>query len=238
VYRAAVLGASYEMGAGVAGHLVYENLVEDRLNATLAGERFERFELLNFSVGGYGLMQKVGLCQHRVFDFEPDAVFYMSHSNEIVQSIKHFATVVGRGAEIPEELKRMFHEADLVRSPVEQNIFRFYRFYRPFLEWGYRYIAEESRRHGALPVWIFVPLNYEEREQRKDSTIMPEERAAVARRLGFVTLSLEGVYGLEPVEDIVLNDWDGHPNHRGHRLLANKLYEVIYENRKRLGMVE
>ncbi len=229
-YRIALLGASYEMGVGVAGHRTFENLVENRLNQHHRSDTISNYEILNFSVGGYGVIQKVGLCMYKIFGFEPDAVFYMSHSNEILQSVKHFPTLLGRRTKMPRPLLGFIKQAHIQKGTKNENLRRFHPYARPFLRWGYRYVVTSSRRYNALPVWISVPLNYELRESNRLTYVPPKVRAEIARRQGFITMSLAGAYRNEPKDEITLSDWDGHPNLRGHRLLADKLYEMIIKN--------
>jgi hypothetical protein len=53
-FRIAAVGDSYTMGTGVAIGDAYHSLVEDRLNRSSGGGRFE---VINFGVGGYQLDQ-------------------------------------------------------------------------------------------------------------------------------------------------------------------------------------
>ena len=47
------------MGPGVGADQTFEALVEARLNQEHAGGKFQRYEILNFSVSGYGPIQNL-----------------------------------------------------------------------------------------------------------------------------------------------------------------------------------
>ena len=76
-YRIALLGDSQGMGGGSEDGLTFENVAEDRLNAE-AGAPGVRYEILNFSIAGYGPAARLWLLERRVWGFEPDARHHWS----------------------------------------------------------------------------------------------------------------------------------------------------------------
>ena len=70
-YRIAVLGASHPMGTGVEDDQVFDNIAEDRLTRARPDSAYARYELLNFSVGGFGPIQMLADYDRRVKDFGP-----------------------------------------------------------------------------------------------------------------------------------------------------------------------
>ena len=96
-YRIALLGTSYIMGSGVEDDEKVDVLVEEKLNAR--GDDLE-YEILNFAVGGYGLLQQVDVVKKRVFDFKPDALFYVVQPSEIERSYLRLFQPIKKGAEI------------------------------------------------------------------------------------------------------------------------------------------
>ena len=57
--RIALLGPSHVVGNGVAGGAPFQTLVEDRLNREFTHSRYRRFEILNFAVDGYTMVQQL-----------------------------------------------------------------------------------------------------------------------------------------------------------------------------------
>ena len=224
VYRAALLGASYEMGAGVPDGTNFEALVEADLNAEYAGQGYMGYEILNFAVGGYSVHQQAVLLEEKVVDFAPDALFYTSHSGEVGRALQVFMNLVQDGISLPPFLQELQQRTGLT---ADMSIAEARRRLTPevgeeILQWSYARIIETCREQGILPVWIFVP--------RTDGIRYGETEAylrAFAEEAGFLTLSLDGAYGDVDRETIQLVPWDQHPNEYGHRLLADRLYSVL-----------
>ena len=74
-YRIALLGPSHVMGAGVADGETFADFLEERLNRSAAPETNIRYEVLNFGVAGYSLLQQLAMLEERAVMFQPDAVF-------------------------------------------------------------------------------------------------------------------------------------------------------------------
>ena len=76
VTRIAVIGSSFSMGSGLAIEEVFHSVLENRLNHE-AGEN--RYEVINFSVGGYNFDMMLGTLRYRALRYEPDlAVFVLT----------------------------------------------------------------------------------------------------------------------------------------------------------------
>jgi len=69
-YRITLLGASFDMGAGVSNVQTYAYLLEQRLNNTLS----QHFEIQNHAVGGYKALQIEGAFWQNVEKFKPDLI--------------------------------------------------------------------------------------------------------------------------------------------------------------------
>ena len=59
-----------------------EALLEDTLNRAATTPSHRRFEILNFSVGAYGVLNNVAVVDKKVFQFSPNAVLLVVHSLE------------------------------------------------------------------------------------------------------------------------------------------------------------
>jgi hypothetical protein len=223
VYRIAVLGASHAMGAGVSDAETFENLLEDRLNAEAGTPGTTRYEILNFAVAGYTPLQQVATIDDRVWRFQPDAIFYVAHACDHVDALRRLGEMVVEGVDLRyDELRSVVERAGVNRKTKPAvGMARLEPFGGELIAWAYGRIGEESRRHGAQPVWIFLP-----RVQRES----PEETAmlaAHARTAGFRILDLSDTYDGRDLESLYIAEWDRHPTAPGHRLIADRLLGAL-----------
>ena len=224
--RIALLGSSYEMGSGVSDDEVFEALVEKWLNDSLqkAGSP-ARVEILNFGVGAYHVFQHAWLSDSVIYAFEPDIVMYVAHSHELRRMSGVLARMIQNGVDLHyPEIKSASEKAGVKQSMSRNEILNRFRPYRPqLLAWGYRYIAERAQEHGAVPAWIYLPTVGEEPPKNELSKLNS------VTRFGWTIFSLEGVYGNVPQESLQISRSDNHPNAEGHRLIAKKLYERLWD---------
>ena len=54
-----------------------------------------------------------------------------------------------------------------------------------------------------------------------------EETLRTARAAGFIVIDLSDVFTGQDLEAIRVAEWDDHPNEKGHRLIADRLYEAV-----------
>lgn len=227
-YRIALLGGSYEMGAGVNNNEIYENLTENRLNKNNTDSIIKAYEILNFSLGGYHLIQQVELCNTTVFKFKPDALIYVSHSGEARRLLGFFASNIQNGT----DLKYTFLKKIKSLSGVKQTMSkieiqdRLKPYIYSIIQWCYSEIAKSCHQNHTIPVWAFLPatadvLDNEEYQKIKD----------YALKLGFVTMDLRGVYGNIDKTKIYVSEWDTHPNAEGQRMIFEKFYSEFIKNK-------
>ena len=80
-FRAAVIGDSFTMPAGVEIEDAFHSRIEDELNRRSPATRFE---FLNFAVDGYQLPQYLSVMQHKVPQFHPDLILLGFCPNDYV----------------------------------------------------------------------------------------------------------------------------------------------------------
>jgi hypothetical protein len=202
----------------VNGEDVFEAVLERRLNAE-GGE--ERWEILNFAVGGYTLTDQVALCRHRIFDFEPDTVIYVAHTGTKERELDRLAEYFADGAAEGSDVLRDFRGAVLVNPdlPVAEIRRQLRGDWSALVDWGYREIVAACRSCGAEPVHVFLP-------KIRQMELEPADRELIeaAERAGFRSIVLESVYGNWDGAAIQVAPWDFHPNALGHRLIAEALF--------------
>jgi len=235
-YRIALLGKSYEMGGGAKDGETFEAVAEARLNAELAGKPYDRYEILNFAVGGYTLLDLVIVTREKVFDFEPDAVFYTAHSVEERILFNRLSRVIMEGKPLPPDLEALVKEAGVETGMSQAEARRMLAPYSDALiAWGYRAIVEACRERGVLPVWVFVPRTDDEGEAYQAER---ERLRRLAEEAGFVLLDLDGAYGDVDRRVIQLAPWDKHANAEGQKMLGDRLFEEIRRHASELGLAE
>ena len=222
-YRLALLGASHTKGTGVEDLETYENLTEDRLNAE--APTGVRYEILNFSVGGYGPLSRLATLRSKVLAFHPDAVIL-----EGVDDFTWVANEVSKAAQegyaipFPEvvEIARQAGVEPGVSRIVAESRIRPHA--RELVRWVYREFARTCREAGALPLVAILPRP----EKIEGEVELMAEEVAIAREAGFTVLPMEGVYGGVPdVQALWIRPFDRHPNAVGHRMVSDRLTENL-----------
>ena len=240
VYRVALLGASYEMGHAVEQDSVFKFVAEEILNEELAGDDAPKIEILNFAVTGYGIIQFVEQAREFIWEFDPDVVFVAAHTADLWRSSGFIARAVRNEVPLPPELQEIATAAglrpDMTVAELQRKLHRKRliggdSYAHDLYEWGYQEIAKICRERGVTPVWLFVPRS--ESAQRAGDKSDQQEMAQAA---GFHILDLDGTFDkVEDLEKIQVAPWDTHPNEEGHRMLGQRLAEVMLENRAKLG---
>lgn len=225
--RIALMGGSIEMGVGVDTKNTYENLAENWINTSgLFGEDV-KVEILNYGISGNHLFQNVAMFEQKAIPAKPDVLLYAAHANEthrILYNIyKAYAT--GRDLRYPylkdlmkqNGLKRAMRETEFMATlqPMGDSIAR----------QGYRILHEMATTAGALPVWMYVPT-LEDNEIPGEA----ERLEAEARSLGYHTFRMDKAFRGHDPGQLMLAEWDTHPNNLGHELLAREWVRKWKEN--------
>jgi D-alanyl-lipoteichoic acid acyltransferase DltB (MBOAT superfamily) len=225
-YRIALIGASFAMGQGVHDHEVFEQVVEERLNAELGAASPERYEILNFSVPNYAPVQQLLMLEQKIFDFGPSAVFIIGHPYDTQNSPRHIARKYLDGVAMPYPFLDSIIAAAGLRQDMSldemTNRLREAPYKHDILRWSLARIAEACRDRGIQPVWVFVST---------PEVAIPQEEIEVLIRLageaGFTVIDISDAYGGRAEDELRLTTWDAHPNALAHRLIADRLHHAL-----------
>lgn len=217
--RVAVVGSSVVMGYGVGDDEAFPLLLEDRLNAR-RGPGDPRYEFLNFGTGRSYVIQRHVLFDRKVLAFEPDALYYVAHQDELLGPVPHLAKLVANGRELPYPcLKEVVRQAGITPQTSEKmaQVLLQPRA-KALVGCVYRDLVEECRRRGILPVWIYLPM-----PGVVDAPAQSSELVGLAEEAGFFVVNLSHwADGYRPAE-LKLNEADHHANALGHRVIAERL---------------
>ena len=225
--RMALLGASYEQGAGVANNQTFEAVLEDSLNAQVAGKPYDAVEILNFAIGGFSPVQNVTVASEKMVAFGLDVVMYAMYSTEERRMLMQMENIVQQGRELPYPFMTDLIEQVGAKPEMEKEEIRALLdpHKEEVLAWSFEQIAQTSRENGITPVALMMPTT---REIKKG--IEPEWKEKLMKMTeaaGFINIDMEGAYGEMEELDVALAVYDQHPNVLGHRLLARRLSEEI-----------
>jgi hypothetical protein len=229
-YRILLLGSSHEQGTGVKDDQTYENLVEDSLNRQLPDSRFSRYEILNLSVGGYSVLQRLLRLEQEGFEYQPDAAVLCTAAVDQQFLVDHLRKTLTLGVVPPggyrELLEDIARKAGVHRRMPNAMIDRrLLRYVTEINEWTFRRFAQQCAQHGVRPLVIYrpAPVDFEGLERTGRSEVV---RLAGAAGLEVVDLSPAFDSVADPAK-LILAEWDHHTNELGHRLLADKLYGAL-----------
>src|SRR5262249_37040064 len=129
------------------------------LNKELAGQPWAHYEIMDFGVNGYSPICQLGVLDQKVFDFNPDAVYFVAHPNDAFWAMQRFGKSYRMGTPPPYDfLKQLAEKAGITdKTPEMQAQTKLNPYWPEMLQWTYQQIADRARAHNAQPVLIFLP---------------------------------------------------------------------------------
>jgi hypothetical protein len=251
-WRAAMLGPSHVMGAGVADGETFEARLEERMNGERPTARYARYEILNFGVPMYSLLQQALMLEDRALQFRPDVVIATLYQHVDRTAVEHLATALQRGVPIADDSVRALlarvgigpvqapNKTDGVpvpgrllrralgtlgvrtRVPWSEQHVMLQRHAAEINAYALRRIARDAHAAGATPVLLML-------DQPEPEAAWPDVGPLVdeARRAGFLMLDLRDVYDGHDLATLRVFEWDGHPNSAATRLIADRLFDEL-----------
>lgn len=233
-YRIALLGASVVMASGVEQPQGFEALVEERLNRERPSDRFASIEILNFAVPGYAFHQFAATAERKVFKFQPDVVLMAALAGDNDVTMNVISSGVADGIVLDSGFHAILEREGITRKPTIVEIKRDMgrsNVIAAMRALSYRRIADMSRANGAIPVFVYVP-----RLESDDYPPGYDEMARDARAAGMVVFDLRGVYAGLAREELMFYRDNVHPNARGHKLIADRLYAELVARAGEVGL--
>lgn len=252
-YRIALLGPSYVMGSGVADGETISDLLESRLNDSIGARTNVRFEVLNFGVAAYSMLQQLSMLTERGVTFQPDAVFITADPGLREPIIAQLLNVISAGTPIPfPGLDSLVHRGGATalaepgfpvpyqsartvlrvvgintRMPWSEAERRLRLQADSLVAWNLREIASVAHRHGAVPVFVAMDIVV-------DTPTVDEFALKSAANSGFLVFNLLDLWNNRDRPPLRIAPWDEHPNVAGNALIVDRLYSLIQQRHAEL----
>ncbi len=230
-FRIALLGGSYEMGSGVSNSEVFESLTEQKLNDFAKDSIIANYEIFNFAAGGFYLVQHVELCHTKVFQYKPNAVLYVAHSGERWRLINTFANLIGQGKDLKYPLLTFIKNKAGIKQTMSKTEMqtRLMPYADVLISWSYSEISKLCYQNKAIPIWVYLPTTADTIDIKELSFIK-----GVANKCHYLQIDLTGLYNTVNIKEIIVSEWDTHPNAKGHALIADKLFNEMMNVKQKL----
>jgi len=233
-FRIGLVGASHDMGSGVNDNETYENLVEDRLNRELGPRTGKKFEILNFSLGGYSPTQKLAVVEQKMLQFQPDVVLYVANNQEfewVFEPLEHLVNnrLLDQFPFIRNALDQTGIKAE-AGKPLPQKIVRENKL-APFAEDTLRAVLDRFRdqatSRGIRPALVLLEIPDDDLSRAE----IFDRLLKLGQSVRLPVLDLQGSFaGVKDRKSLWIAPWDSHTNAEGHRLLAERLYALLLKN--------
>jgi hypothetical protein len=204
----------------------FEMLLENRLNQTALTPEIEQFQVLNFSVLGYVLLQEMDVALEKAPKFHPDVYVVALTSQEIVGSRKHVGRLVVRGTDLKYDFLRRIAAQAGVRPDDHLNtvVVKLKPFFDPLTRQALEQIRDHAARQGARMIIVLVPVPIEPSVTDEDFDNLRPAVDAV----GVPVIDLRDTFRSVNLKDVqVVPEGDIHPNALGHKMIYESLYSHL-----------
>lgn len=222
VFRIALVGSSNTLATGVEMELGLEQLLERKLNETLPGRGgHERYEVINFSVPRYHLLERVFVARHVAPEFNPHMVLVAVTMRDMRRAVyESLARRVSEGRDLGfgftrEIVRRSHATSNDSKLKVEQ---RLQRFKSELIVGCFQELARVQRALDTPVVVMALRLEVDEVHPNL------EQEASIAQDAGLVALRIFDAYEGQTGDEMYLAEDDYHPTAKGHALLADEVY--------------
>lgn len=234
VFRIALIGASNSMGYGVPLEDVYSERFEQRLNAERPGGPDRAYEVLNFSVGGMQMLDRLYMVDTKLPRFEPDLILVCATMHDLRWAIyNRLGQQVREGRELHFDfLRELVAKAGITPDQRETKMNQKLSRYRQELALGcFQELGRISDRTG-IPIAV---VNLRLRTDPVGPDL--ELQSKLARDAGLPTIDLYSAYEGQDPRKMYLKDTDPHPTSAANALLADELWNDLRADAALWGLI-
>ncbi|MBR9919611.1 MAG: hypothetical protein GYB31_02155 [Bacteroidetes bacterium] len=232
-FRMALLGGSYVMGSGVHDSEVFDQICEQKLNADNPWDL--RFEMLNFAVPSYHLLHQVKQFETSVTEFEPDAALFFTHGLDLNKSLQVVNSCYMDTMEVSLDfVGEIMQEAGFApgqKISFDKTLFE--KLNQDLVEAGYKRISEICKAQNISPVLVYWPRTRREANEENLDLIFE-----LAQKHGFTILDLSNTWDGYKESELIIGQYDNHPNAKGQQIFGEKLYQGLLESEAIKQLIE
>jgi D-alanyl-lipoteichoic acid acyltransferase DltB (MBOAT superfamily) len=224
--RMALLGASYVMGIGVNDGESFDQFLETRLAEDTTGHGSRRVEILNFAVSAYLLQHQLALMESgELQKFGTDVVVIVGHLTDANRGPTYIYRLLASGQDVRyDTVRSIMRTAGWDNPPNEPEARRVLRDYEADLSRvTFARMGEVCRVNGWRCVYAYIPMPFEQLDPSKEVELLEFARAG-----GLEVVDMNDVYDVHDERSLIITEWDYHPNVKGHRIIANRLYDELH----------
>jgi len=235
--RVAYIGDSVLRGLGATFGSSFEALLEDSLNAAPPTGPGTGYEFLNFGVEAYRITQFIEVMRTKAAEYRPDAyVLCLTRLSVGRKWADHLGQLLAEGVDLQYDFlrdltrrARLRPADDMVTMETKLGPYRAETF-----DWALRSMRDMAEAQGAGFLVLLLPSA----DPPEFSEVGFDETRQVLAETGIPNIDLLDAFG--SVGDLTpyrLNEFDGHPNDLGHRLLFEQLLEALEDDPVAWGIV-
>ncbi len=230
--RIALLGDS--LSVGPFGH-DYVALLEERLNQANLTPETQRFEILNFSVYGYNVLQMMDVALYVAPKFHPDvyvvALTHIQAGGKKASTALHLARLQLEGIDPKYDYLRQIDAQARVQPSDHMNALmrKLTPFHFQMTKWALEQIRDNAAAEGAQMLILLVPAPISaDVEAQAFDDIRP-----TVDGIGVPVIDLRDTFRSKNVANLQVEyGVDVHPNQRGHQIIFESLYQAIQQDPK------
>ena len=230
--RIALIGDSISLGPyGQA----YDSLLETRLNHDHLTPGVQQFQILNFAVYGYNVLQMMDVMLNTAPKFHPDvyliALTTLEASRNKASTAMHVARLNLEGADLKYDYLRNIASQAGLQPTDHMNVMirKLAPFHMQMTQWALTTMRDHAAAEGAQMVIVLVPAPI---DPEIVSEIFDEIRPTVDG-LGVPVIDLRDTFRHRLLEKLQIEyGVDVHPNAQGHEIIFESLYQRIQQDPK------
>jgi len=226
-YRIIILGGSYECGNGMNDGEDYISLVEKELNKSYvatSGNSIKHIEIINFSVNGYRLMQRLYEYKFIAREWKPDAVLLFIHTHYSIRIVNYLERLVYQKFNIEDDyLNKVIKLRSIKNGDDGITIRDKLGSYADSINfYGAGSIAKIAKQDGAIPFVVYLPALKDTRTRRDDDFV-----ATICHNDSVSLIDMSDVFKGMDETKLFLSDVDFHPNKTANEMIAKELLDKI-----------
>jgi hypothetical protein len=221
--RIAILGDSLSLGP--YGH-DYVAQLEDRLNQNCRTPEIQNYQVLNFSVYAYSIVQMMDVGLDKAPKFHPDAYVITITDLEAMDTLgwrTHVGSLLTSGTDLKYDyLRKLIADTGLSKDNHLPTIRkRLNPYIQPVRRWALEQIRDEAAKQGASMDIFLIPAPLTSDLVNADFNEFQE----AAQPIGVPIIDLRDTFSSVNLSTIEVDpNSDIHPNVLGHAMIADNLF--------------